>query len=160
MRSKNPLLAIVVLAVVTLGSTPAYAQFYASNDRPALVTSTTTTTTAVVAGTIVLTVVLVMPDDDSSAMESYLRDNQVMLARDLSLGAGPTVEDLAAAFHVEDEDLAAFGRLLRSHRDALLRLADPARLDDRRAHAFVHDVLAAMGQSPRLARYVMRIRLS
>lgn len=111
-----------------------------NDDGGALLLSSTSTTTTAVVGGIILTVVLA---SDADSMENYLEDNAVALQQDLSLGAGETVDDLALAFQVAEEDRATFGKIVRSNRATLLELANPEQLDTERARAFVEVLVTA-----------------
>jgi hypothetical protein len=74
------------------------------------------------------------------AAQTYLRSRAHQLREDLALGAGPTVEELAALARIRREHLGAFGRLLRTHRQELLALADVRTLTPERALAWLRRV--------------------
>lgn len=59
------------------------------------------------------------------AAASYLRANDHQLRMDLALGAGPSVDDLAAMAEIRPEHRARFGELLRRHRSEILAWSDP-----------------------------------
>jgi hypothetical protein len=84
------------------------------------------------------------------AAQVYLRSNTHQLREDLALGAGPTIEDLAAMARIRRENLGTFGRLLRAHRGALLALADSATLTRERALAWLERVGQLARTEPRL----------
>lgn len=73
------------------------------------------------------------PAEVGKAAQVYLRARSHQLREDLALGAGPTLEDLAAAARIRRENLGTFGRLLRAHREELLTLADTRALTPERA---------------------------
>lgn len=69
-------------------------------------------------------------------MPDYLRRNAVALARDIALGAGPTLADLAARLH--RGDTRRFARAMRQQRKPLLALlARGDELDDAGAAQFL-----------------------
>jgi hypothetical protein len=73
------------------------------------------------------------PAEVARAAQVYLRGRTHQLREDLALGAGPTIEDLAAMARIRRENLGTFGRLLCAHRGELLALADSATLTPERA---------------------------
>lgn len=84
------------------------------------------------------------------AAQTYLRSRTHQLREDLALGAGPTVEELAAMARIRRENLPAFGRLLRAHRQELLALADARALTPERAIAWLRRVGEIARTDPRL----------
>ncbi|MBE4750149.1 hypothetical protein G4177_18450 [Corallococcus sp. ZKHCc1 1396] len=84
------------------------------------------------------------------AAQVYLRARTHQLREDLALGAGPTVEDLAQAARIRRENLDVFGRLLRSHRQELLALAEAKSLTPDRARAWLERVGELARTEPRL----------
>ncbi|WP_233595758.1 MULTISPECIES: hypothetical protein [Corallococcus] len=84
------------------------------------------------------------------AAQVYLRARTYQLREDLALGAGPTVEDLAQAARIRRENLDVFGRLLRSHRQELLALAEAKALTPDRARAWLERVGELARTEPRL----------
>ncbi len=80
-------------------------------------------------------------NDAAKPAQAWLRANQRQLRQDLALGAGPTLEDLAAAAEVPRAHYAHFARLLASHRDDLL---SPLKGSDVTLQAAV-DVLSRIG---------------
>ena len=74
------------------------------------------------------------------AAQTYLRSRAHQLREDLALGAGPTIEELAGLAHIRRENVGAFGRLLRAHRQELLALANVRTLTPERAVAWVRRV--------------------
>ena len=77
------------------------------------------------------------PEAVGEAAQAYLRGRTHQLREDLSLGAGPSIEDLAALAHIRRENLRLFGWVLRAHRVELLALADNATLTPERAMAWL-----------------------
>ncbi|NMO19119.1 hypothetical protein HPC49_49215 [Pyxidicoccus fallax] len=84
------------------------------------------------------------------AAQVYLRARTHQLREDLALGAGPTVEDLAAAARIRRENLGTFGRMLRAHRRELLAMADARTLTPARALAWLERVGELARTDPRL----------
>ncbi|WP_342376929.1 hypothetical protein NVS55_36815 [Myxococcus stipitatus] len=90
------------------------------------------------------------PEEVGRAAQVYLRSRTHQLREDLALGAGPTVEDLAAAANIRRENLGTFGKLLRTHRAELLALADTRALTPERAVAWLERVGELARTDPRL----------
>jgi hypothetical protein len=90
------------------------------------------------------------PRELARAFQSYLNARTYQLREDLALGAGPTVEDLAALAHIRREHLGIFGRLLRAHRKELLELADTRALTPERALQWLQRVGEIALTDPRL----------
>ena len=107
-------------------------------------TTTTGVATTLIGGGIALTVILVSNSSDSSSKEKYIRQNAVALKQDLTVGAGETVQDLAATFQVEDEDRETFARMLRERRDTLVPLTNLEKLDADRADRFFQTIVRGM----------------
>ena len=84
------------------------------------------------------------------AAQTYLRARMHQLREDLALGAGPTVEELAALARIRRENLGAFGQLLRAHRQELLALADTRILTPERALEWLRRVGEIARTDPRL----------
>ncbi|WP_238539981.1 hypothetical protein [Corallococcus macrosporus] len=82
----------------------------------------------------------VSPKEAGRAAQVYLRARTHQLREDLALGAGPTVEDLAAAARIRREHLGLFGRVLRANRKELLALAEERTLTPDRALAWLERV--------------------
>jgi hypothetical protein len=80
------------------------------------------------------------PQELAPAAQTYLRARAHQLREDLALGAGPTVEELAAMARIRREHLGAFGQLLRAHRQELLALADVRTLTPERALSWLRRV--------------------
>jgi hypothetical protein len=80
------------------------------------------------------------PQELAPAAQTYLRARAHQLREDLALGAGPTVEELAALARIRREHLGAFGQLLRAHRQELLALADVRTLTPERALSWLRRV--------------------
>lgn len=92
----------------------------------------------------------VEPKELGRTAQVYLRSRSHQLREDLALGAGPTVEDLAAAAHIRRENLGTFGRVLRAHRQELLVMADARTLTPERALAWMERVGELASADPRL----------
>lgn len=92
----------------------------------------------------------VEPKELGRTAQVYLRSRTHQLREDLALGAGPTVEDLAAAANIRRENLGTFGRVLRSHRQELLAMADARTLTPERALAWLERVGELARADPRL----------
>lgn len=90
------------------------------------------------------------PAEVGKAAQVYLRARAHQLREDLALGAGPTLEDLAAAARIRRENLDTFGRLLRGHRAELLALADARTLTPERALEWLQRVGELARADPRL----------
>ncbi len=90
-------------------------------------------------------------EKQGAAAAAYLRANENQLRQDLALGAGRTVEDLAAAAGIRPENLPRFGRMLRRHRAELLAHLDGGPI----THATALELLGRIGelakQDPALA---------
>lgn len=110
----------------------------------------------VVGGGVTTTVLLAAVASDSGAKEAYLRQNAPALQQDMVVGAGDSIDDLAAAFHVSEENIPAFAAAVHAQRSALLPLTDVATLDEKRADAFFEIVAAAMTQTPALRADLQR----
>ena len=70
---------------------------------------------------------------EARSAAAYLRANSAQLRQDLALGAGPTLDDLAAAAVIPREHRGRFGRVLQRHRVELLALGRPEELTAERA---------------------------
>ncbi|GHG80075.1 hypothetical protein GCM10012319_32660 [Comamonas sp. KCTC 72670] len=92
----------------------------------------------------------VSPREAGRAAQVYLRARTHQLREDLALGAGPTVEDLAAAARIRREHLGVFGGVLRAHREELLALAESNALTPDRALAWMERVGELARADPRL----------
>ncbi|RKH61777.1 hypothetical protein D7W81_23270 [Corallococcus aberystwythensis] len=90
------------------------------------------------------------PKEVGHAAQVYLRARTHQLREDLALGAGPTVDDLAQAARIRRENLDVFGKLLRTHRQELLKMADAKTLTPERARAWLERVGALARTEPRL----------
>ncbi|ATB34170.1 hypothetical protein [Melittangium boletus] len=84
------------------------------------------------------------------AAQAYLRSRTHQLREDLALGAGPSIDDLAAMARIRRENLRLFGQVLREHRAELLSLAQPSRLTPERALEWLGRVGQLAGAEPRL----------
>jgi len=120
-----------------------------------LLTTTTGPTTTVAAG-VAITVVL-MVGGGSASNEAYIRQNAVALQQDMTIGAGESIDDLAAAFQVSEENIAAFAAALHAKRGELLPLTDVGALDEARANAFFEIIANTMNQTPALHQDFERI---
>ncbi|HYO58174.1 hypothetical protein [Archangium sp.] len=90
------------------------------------------------------------PADVGQAAQAYLRARTHQLREDLALGAGPSIEDLAAMARIRRENLRVFGRLLREHRGELLSLAESSALTPERALVWLERVGQLARTEPRL----------
>lgn len=123
----------------------------------ALVLTTTTGPTTTVAAGVAITVVLLLGKNDSASKEAYIRQNAVALQQDMTLGAGESIDDLAAAFQVSEENIPAFTAAVHAQRSELLPLTDVGALDSKRADAFFAIVATTMSQTPALHQDFQRI---
>ena len=80
------------------------------------------------------------PANVGQAAQAYLRARTHQLREDLALGAGPSIEDLAAMARIRRENLRVFGRVLREHRQELLTLANTSTLTPERALGWLERV--------------------
>ena len=69
----------------------------------------------------------------AEAAQAFLRANRFQLQEDLALGAGRSIDDLAALARIRAANVPRFAQLLRSHRSELLALADARALTPGRA---------------------------
>jgi hypothetical protein len=123
MRLSHRIVSIAAFTVVMLCATSAFAQYFASEERPGLIISTTTTTSALVGGVIVLTVVSVKKEP-TAMLRRYLRSNETAVRAALATGGGPALRDVAGIFGVRDEErYRAFAQMARHQRDRWTRLA-------------------------------------
>src|SRR6218665_1189867 len=83
------------------------------------------------------------------AAQAYLRSRTHQLREDLALGAGPSIEDLAAMARIRRENLRVFGQVLREHRAGLLSLAQPSLLTPERALEWLRRGGQLAGAGPR-----------
>ncbi|MCY1074735.1 hypothetical protein [Archangium lansingense] len=90
------------------------------------------------------------PANVGEAAQAYLRARTHQLREDLALGAGPSIEDLAAMARIRRENLRLFGRLLREHRGELLSLAEASTLTPERALGWLERVGQLARTEPRL----------
>ncbi|WP_143196030.1 hypothetical protein [Archangium sp. Cb G35] len=96
------------------------------------------------------------PANVGEAAQAYLRARTHQLREDLALGAGPSIEDLAAMARIRRENLRVFGRVLREHRGELLALAESSSLTPERALGW----LARVGQLARTEQRLEEDRLA
>lgn len=90
------------------------------------------------------------PANVGQAAQAYLRARTHQLREDLALGAGPSIEDLAAMARIRRENLRVFGRVLREHRSELLTLADSSTLTPERALSWLERVGQLASTEPAL----------
>jgi hypothetical protein len=90
------------------------------------------------------------PQEIEGAAQTYLRSRAHQLREDLALGAGPTIEELASLARIRRENLGTFGRLLRTHRQELLALADARALTPQRAVEWLRRVGEIASSDPRI----------
>ncbi|WNG55023.1 hypothetical protein F0U59_09730 [Archangium gephyra] len=96
------------------------------------------------------------PVNVGEAAQAYLRARTHQLREDLALGAGPSIEDLAAMARIRRENLRIFGRVLREHRRELLALAESSALTPEHALEW----LARVGQLARTEQRLEEDRLA
>lgn len=159
--------ALLAIAAILCLSSASFADDYDDNDidctgdnceeaGAALLTTTTAPTTTVAAG-VAITVVLMMGGGGSASKETYIRQNALALQQDMTVGAGESVTDLAAAFQVSEQNLPAFAAAVHAHRAELLPLTDVSELNTERADAFFAIVATAMNQTPALRADLQKI---
>lgn len=121
--------------------------------------TTTTTLGAItlVGGGIALTIVLASNSGSSSSKKEFIRQNAQALQQDLTVGGGESVQDLAAAFQVEQQDYDTFARMLHERRNELVPLTKVDKLDSERADAFFRKVAQGMQTQPELRDDLRRI---
>ncbi len=90
------------------------------------------------------------PANVGQAAQAYLRARTHQLREDLALGAGPSIEDLAAMARIRRENLRLFGRVLREHRGELLSLAAASSLTPEHALGWLARVGQLARTEPRL----------
>jgi hypothetical protein len=90
------------------------------------------------------------PANVGQAAQAYLRARTHQLREDLALGAGPSIEDLAAMARIRRENLRLFGRVLRENRGELLSLAESSTLTPERALGWLERVGQLARTEPRL----------
>jgi hypothetical protein len=90
------------------------------------------------------------PANVGQAAQAYLRARTHQLREDLALGAGPSIEDLAAMARIRRENLRLFGRVLREHRGELLSLAESSSLTPEHALGWLARVGQLARTEPRL----------
>ena len=96
------------------------------------------------------------PANVGEAAQAYLRARTHQLREDLALGAGPSIEDLAAMARIRRENLRVFGRVLHEHRSELLALAESSSLTPEHALGW----LARVGQLARTEQRLEEDRLA
>lgn len=119
------MMASWLVAVLLIAVTPASA--WAQDDDEDNATAGLITTTLVVSPlttTSYLVQMLLESWTDKKLDEArlYMEHNATALARDVTLGAGPTIDDLAQAMGLPRRRHAAFGRGLRRERAAIVAM--------------------------------------
>lgn len=92
--------------------------------------------------------------DPFTMTEQYVRHNQVALQQDITVGAGQTVEDLAALCGVSGDEVKPFGRALRAHRAAILAQINGQDLEREQIVAFVKELARAMNTDDALRAHL------
>jgi hypothetical protein len=82
----------------------------------------------------------------------YLRIHLGRFREDVMRGTGPTVESLALVVMLRREHVPLFGRLLQSHQDELLALADARTLTPARSLELIQRVGSLVREDPLLRR--------
>lgn len=90
----------------------------------------------------------------NEASERYIRCNAPAIEQGIAMGAGDAVKDLARMANIREEDHAAFGRLLRTHRKTLTPLLNTETLTSARARNFSRIIEGFMSQQETLSGYV------
>lgn len=157
MRLVRKLAMVVVLLGCVGVSAPAAAQSDEEVTAAWLVLSTTTTGIAGTIGGIVLTIYLVSRDS-KSAMKDYLRHNAVAVKRDVTLGGGATVDDIAFIIGVPAEHVPRFAVAVRERRKGLLSELGTTPIDDARTERFLEVLWDAVASETQVADAVMHNR--
>src|SRR5690554_2969604 len=166
LKSMRTLPALLLILGMLAMSTAAYANDDNNDvecvgdgceEAGALLLTTTTGPTTTVAAGVAITVVLMMGGDNSASNEAYIRQNAVALQQDVTIGAGDSIDDLAAAFQVSEENIPAFAAALHAKRGELLPLTNVGELDAKRADAFFAIIANTMNQTPALHQDFQRI---
>jgi hypothetical protein len=87
----------------------------------------------------------------AEAAQAFLLTNRFQLQEDLALGAGRSIDDLAALARIRAEHLGRFAKLLRAHRAELLELADARALTPDRAVRALRRIGELAVEDPALA---------
>lgn len=90
------------------------------------------TTTAGAVGLIIWLATRPTPEAEQAAV-AFLRANRFQLQEDLALGAGRSIDDLAALARIRPQNRERFAAILVAHRRELLELADARQLTPERA---------------------------
>ena len=118
-----------------------------SNWVPVLSTVTLTTTTGAIGA--VIWIAAAKPEPQvAKAAQAFFQANQFQLQEDLALGAGRSIEDLAALAQIRREHLPEFAHLLHTHREELLSLTDAEALTPKRAVQALRRIGELMANSP------------
>jgi len=160
-RFARTLLIVCTIASCSVASSALAQGIDDSNaNTPLTSTSTSTTTSGLTIAGIIVTGGLLAANDPSPdslrALAMYLEENTPAIERDLALGAGGSVDDLASAFGVPHDDRARFGKMLRAERTPLLSLVDHDEVTTEHAARFIIVVLDAMRSDTQLARILTR----
>lgn len=86
--------------------------------------------------------------------EQYVRHNQVALQQDITVGAGQTINDLAALCGVSGDEVKPFGRALRAHRAAILKQINGQALEREQIVAFIKEIARAMNSDEALRAHL------
>lgn len=109
----------------------------------------------VLTGAVVLTVVVVASAGERGALELYLRDRAYVVAGDLALGAGPTIDDIAAWMGLEAQMVGRLGAVLRAQRESFDPLLGAAYHGVVDVEGFIKEIILAMSLDEVLWRQVV-----
>lgn len=152
-----------LVALLSLVGTSAQAQgLDDSNTNSFLTSSSTSTSSSVVtsAGLMLVMVSLTPERKQNAQLAAYLNANRTSVRQDLTMGAGPSLTDLAQAFGVDAKGHKAFGAALRRARRDLLPILSTPRVTLTGADRFVQIVHRLMLQDPSLAPSARRLSAS
>ena len=142
----RPLVTLVAVALlVTCLPTKAFADHENEEAGVGLLLTTTLGGLTTTGLGVWLTIHLVNKNK-KEAMKTYIRHNATAMRRDITMGGGDTVDDLAEAFRVPENQHADFGQALRDKRETLVTLADAETITEQRAGLFVATVQSAMNE--------------
>lgn len=114
-------------------ASPAFGQLYADeDDNPAGFISVTTTSTGLVGGAVTMIVSLIK--NRNRDVQAYLKQNSIAVRRDIFLGAGTSVGELAFLMNLDPKKL---GHAMRKDRMAVAKLVHPEHLDTRQTQRFI-----------------------
>lgn len=134
-KARKLLLTFGVWIPSTLAA--AYFAFWACTPEAAM--TTTGISGALAAGGAAMTTTGVLGQREADK-KAYLELNSDALQQELSLGAGPTIDDLAAYARVAPRDVQRFGTQLRRKRERLVGLLRSERLSDDDVTTFFAEV--------------------